>query len=278
MRSLRVALLSTALLLVGASASGDQDITGTIAPIGAPPWMGVTMDSGSDIGVPVLKVVKGSPADKGGLKAGDRIVSVDGTKVTAPVGVTKVVQAKKVGDTVSIEVERAGSSKTQTLTLASRPSGDQILKMDLVGSAAPAFTNVQPMTGAPKDLSSLKGKVVIVDFWASWCGPCRLVAPKLGALKDKLGAQGLSVVGVTTDEPDVAATAVEKHGMKYTSVVDSKGDTSKAWGITNLPTMLVVDKKGVVRDVFVGWDSSIWNSEKGDSKIEELVKKLIAEK
>ena len=273
-----MALLSVALVLPGTAAWGDESANGPIQPIGAPPWIGVTMDAGSDIGVPVLKVVKGSPADKGGLKAGDRIVSVDGTKVTAPVGVTKAVQAKKVGDVVSVEVERSGASKTQSVTLTARPTGDQILKMDLVGSAAPAFTNVSAMTGAPSQLSTLKGKVIIVDFWASWCGPCRLIAPKLGALKDKFGAQGLSVVGVTTDEQDVAAEAVAKHGMKYSSVIDSKGDTSKAYGVTNLPTMLVIDKKGVVRDVFVGFDSATWSNANGDSKIETLVKSLIAEK
>ena len=162
--------------------------------------------------------------------------------------------------------------------LASQRDAEQRRNSAMATAPAGVVIDVTEASFAADVIEQSQTVPVIVDLWASWCGPCRLVAPRLGALKDKLGAQGLSVVGVTTDEPDVAATAVEKHGMKYSSVVDSKGDTSKAWGITNLPTMLVVDKKGVVRDVFVGWDSSLWNSEKGDSKIEELVKKLIAEK
>lgn len=239
--------------------------------LGAPPWIGVTMDQGSDVGVPVLHVVRGSPADRAGVKTGDRIVVVDGARATSPRAVTRAVQARAVGETVSLEVDRAGSAVTLAVVLAARPSGDDILRMDLVGSVAPAWTNVTPLSGAPASLDKLRGKVVVVDFWASWCGPCRMLAPKLSALKDKLGAQGLAVVGLTTDDAEKAATFAERHQMRYGIVVDRSGDTSRAYGIGSLPTMLVVDKKGVVREVFVGYDPSL------DPRVEALVRSLLAE-
>lgn len=231
------------------------------------------MDRGGDIGVTVEHVVRGSPAERGGVKAGDRIVSVDGAKTTSPLHVTKAVGKHQVGDKLSVELERHGTPITASLVLAARPSGDEILKMDLVGIPAPAWQKVSPLTGAPSSIDKLKGRVVIVDFWASWCGPCRMLAPRLSALKDKLGAQGLSVVGITTDDAEHAAVFAEKFQMRYPIVVDNDGDTSKAYGITGLPTMLVIDKKGVIREVFVGFDPT----PAGDAKLEGVVKALLAE-
>ncbi|MBX3190877.1 MAG: redoxin domain-containing protein [Labilithrix sp.] len=235
------------------------------------PWLGVTMDGGGDIGVKIEHVVRGSPADRGGIRAGDRIVVIDGVKITAPAQVTRAVSLRKVGDTASIDLDRRGTPVSASIVLAARPSGDEILKMDLVGAPAPAWQNVTPLAGAPASMASLKGRVVLVDFWASWCGPCRMLAPRLSALKDKLGAQGLSVVGITTDEAEKAAVFAEKHQMRYGIVVDKDGDTSRTYGITGLPTMLLVDKKGVVRDVFVGFDPS------GEAKLEAQVRQLLAE-
>jgi thiol-disulfide isomerase/thioredoxin len=243
------------------------------APTGLPaaPWLGVQMDAGSDIGVTVERVVRGSPAEKAGLKQGDRIVGVDGARTTAAGQVTRAVGQHKVGDTVSVEYERRGSATTASVVLAQRPSGDDILKMDLVGAPAPAWTNVAPLAGAPSSIAQLRGRVVLLDFWASWCGPCRMLAPRLSALKDKFGAQGLTVVGLTTDEAEKAAVFAERHQMRYGVVVDKDGDTSRAHGVSALPTMILIDKKGVVRDVLIGYDPS------GDARLEASVKALLAE-
>lgn len=269
----RVAPLLVALAAVAASdAARAQSGSGPagIIPLGPPAWIGVTMDPGGDTGVRVEHVVRGGPADKAGVKTGDRIVSIDGAAVTRPIQVSRTVTAKKAGDTVALTVERGGSSINASIALAARPSGDEILKMDLVGAPAPAFANAKPLTGAPASLASLKGRVVVLDFWASWCGPCRMLAPKLSTLKNRFGAQGLSVVGITSDDAEHAALFAERHGMTYPSLSDPGSDTNKSYGIVGLPTVVVIDKKGVVRDVFVGFDPS-------DTKLEQVVKTLLAE-
>jgi peroxiredoxin len=242
-----------------------------IIPLGPPAWIGVTMDKGGDTGVRVEHVVRGGPADKAGVKSGDRIVGIEGKSVTVPVEISRAVTSRKAGETIALSVERGGNPINASVVLASRPSSDEILKMDLVGVPAPAFVNAKPLGGAPASLASLKGRVVVVDFWASWCGPCRMLAPKLSTLKNRFGAQGLSVVGITSDDAEHAALFAERHGMTYPSLSDPAADTNKAYGIIGLPTVVVVDKKGVVRDVFVGYDPSV------EAKMDQIVKTLLAE-
>jgi thiol-disulfide isomerase/thioredoxin len=229
------------------------------------------MNAGGDIGVTVEHVVRGSPADKGGVRAGDRIVGIDGAKVTLPGAVSRAVGAHKIGETVSVELERRGSASTSAIVLAARPSGDQILRMDLVGAPAPAWSNVTPLAGAPAGMERLRGRVVILDFWATWCAPCRLLIPRLSALRDRFGAQGLSVVGITTEEAEKAAVYAERIQMRYGVVIDKDGETSRAYGVTALPTMLIVDKSGVIRDAFMGYDPS------ADARVEAEIKALLAE-
>ena len=229
------------------------------------------MDAGSDLGVRIESVVRGSPAERGGLRAGDRIVAIDGNRVTAPGHVTRAVATHKVGETISLAIERTGRAIDAALVLGSRPSSEELLRMHLVGAPAPAWSKVTPLSGAPASVGSLKGKVVLIDFWASWCGPCRMIAPRLSSLKDRLGPQGLAVVGITTDGAEQAAVFAERHQMHYPVVVDKDGDTSRAYNVTNLPTMILVDKQGVVRDVFIGFAPG------GEVMLEKALRKLLTE-
>jgi thiol-disulfide isomerase/thioredoxin len=271
--------LALGCIASGAVAHADAPPKAAPAPVQAPapspfgslPWLGVSMDNGGDLGVRVESVVRGSPAERGGVRAGDRIVAIDGVRVTAPAHVSRTVATHKVGDTITLGLERTGSAFNASVVLASRPSSDDMLRMHLVGAPAPDWSNVMPLTGAPASVASLKGKVALIDFWASWCGPCRMIAPRLSSLKDRLGPQGLAVVGITTDGAEQAAVFAERHQMRYPIVVDTNGDTSRSYSISGLPTMILVDKKGVVRDVFIGFDPS------GEARLETAVRKLLAE-
>jgi thiol-disulfide isomerase/thioredoxin len=262
------------VLTAGAIARADdaaRSLPQVPVPSGGLPWLGVSMDNGGDIGVRIENVVRGSPAERGGVRAGDRIVSIDGARVTTPGHVSRSVATHKVGDTVTLGIERTGNAIRTSVVLGARPSSDDLLRMHLVGAPAPEWSNVTPLSGAPASMASLKGRVVLIDFWATWCGPCRMIAPRLSSLKDRLGPQGLAVVGITTDEAEQAAVFAERHQMRYPVVVDKNQDTSRIYSVTGLPTLILVDKQGVVRDVFVGFDPS------GEARLESAVRKLLAE-
>lgn len=271
----RMALVACGVAMASTSSAAESSRPSHDIPAPAPftgvPWLGIAMDNGGDIGVKVENVVRGSPAEKSGVRSGDRIVTIDGARVTAPGHVTRSVATHKVGDTVVLGIERTGSALQATVVLGTRPSSDDLLRMHLVGAVAPSWSNVVPLSGAPSSIASLRGKVALIDFWATWCGPCRMIAPRLSALKDRLGPQGLAIVGITTDEAEQAAVFAEKHRMRYPVVIDKDGETSRAYNITGLPTMVLVDKKGVVRDIFIGFDPA------GDSRLEAAVRKLLAE-
>jgi peroxiredoxin len=268
-----------ALLVLGALALGAVVLPPEAAaevpraPLPAPGWLGVGMDAGGLDGITVKHVIRSSPANKAGLKEGDRIVKLDGRVVSRASEVTRAVGERAAGEVLVVRVARAGNEIDLKVTIEPRPSDDEMLRMDHVGSFAPAWANVAPVGGAPKTLAQLRGRVVVVDFWATWCGPCRQVAPRLSALQARFGAQGLTVVGITTDEPELAAAFAAKTDMKYGIVVDAQGETSRAYGVRGLPTMFVVDKRGVIREVQVGFDPT----GSGDAALEQLLKVLLAE-
>ncbi len=225
-----------------------------VVPTSSTPWLGVAMDQGGDIGVRVETVVRGSPAERSGIRAADRIVAIDGMRVTSPVQVSGTVAQHKVGDSIVVGLERTGTPLRISVVLTGRPTTDGMLRMHLVGAPAPAFRNVTSLSGAPDSIAALRGKVVVLDFWASWCGPCRMLAPKLSSLKDRLGAQGLAVVGITTDPAETAAVFADETGMHYPTVVDRDGETSRLYNVTALPTVVIIDKTGTVRDVVIGYN------------------------
>jgi peroxiredoxin len=239
---------------------------------GGRPWLGVYTDKTPDgHGAHVRHVVRGSPAEAAGLKEGDTIRAIDGEAVGLPDDVSRIVHTRSPGDAIELDVARAGAVVVLRVSLAVLPAPDDMLRMDRVGVFAPAWVGVQPIGVAPASVGELRGKVVLLDFWATWCGPCRALVPRLSDLQAKYGAQGLEVVGITTDSSETAAVFAERTGLRYPIASDTHAETSRAYDISSLPTLFVIDKRGVVRDLAVGFDPD------REDQVEALVKRLLAE-
>jgi thiol-disulfide isomerase/thioredoxin len=114
------------------------------------------------------------------------------------------------------------------------------------GAPAPAFALPQS-GGAMVSLESLRGHLVYVDFWASWCGPCRQSFPWMNEMQSKYGAKGLSVVGINVDKRDADAQRfLQQVPAIFTIVYDPKGEAPAAYGVKAMPSSYLVDAQGRV--------------------------------
>lgn len=111
--------------------------------------------------------------------------------------------------------------------------------------------------GKSLSLENLKGKVVYLDFWASWCGPCALSFPFMTEVAKKHKAEGLELVAVSVDESREEAEAfLSSHPTNFTVVHDPNGDCPKAYGLETMPTSYLIDRKGNLREVHRGFSNS----------------------
>ena len=127
------------------------------------------------------------------------------------------------------------------------------------------------LAGAPLKLSSLRGKVVLVDFWASWCEPCKKELPLLDKLAPKLRARGIEIVAVNIDDDTKKASDfVSSHALHLTVVPDSSKKIVGAYEPPKMPSSFVVDKGGVVRAVHGGFEPG------DEAKLEAELNALVA--
>lgn len=126
-------------------------------------------------------------------------------------------------------------------------------------------------SGEPFALSSLKGRVVLLDFWAPWCVPCRASFPFLDGLETKYSAQGLSVVGLTLEEREKAVAAfLDAVPVRFRVVVDASGRAGEAFRVVAMPTTFLIDREGRIVARFEGGDPKV------HAKIEAAVAALLA--
>lgn len=140
-----------------------------------------------------------------------------------------------------------------------------------VGEAPPPLSLERIAGREEVTLSGLNGRVVILDFWATWCSPCREIMPALDALYRRHRAAGLSVVGMSPETEEVIRAHARTEPVDYTIARDV-GGTMHRYGVRGIPTMVVLDRRGRVREVMVGVDGNSFQ------RLERLVAQLLAER
>jgi cytochrome c biogenesis protein CcmG/thiol:disulfide interchange protein DsbE len=124
------------------------------------------------------------------------------------------------------------------------------------GTMAPEI-GLKDMSGRSVSMSALKGKVVLVDFWASWCAPCREELPVLEALYKKYRAQGFEVVAVNQDQSaDNVRRFLSTTRLSFSVVHDRGGSVASRYAPTKMPSSFILDRKGIVRHVHAGFRAS----------------------
>lgn len=139
---------------------------------------------------------------------------------------------------------------------ASLPRQESSLRPGEIGSQLPSFS-VKDLQGHNLTSAGLKGKVVLVDFWGTWCEPCRREMPGYQALLDKYGQQGFAVVGFKADvmiDTEDPIQFARKLGVHYPISVGSEDIRAKFGGLEGLPTTMIYDRQGILRSKVIGFE------------------------
>lgn len=138
------------------------------------------------------------------------------------------------------------------------------------GFLAPSFS-LPKLNGSVVNLIDYKGRVVLVNFWASWCGPCKMEIPSLNRLYQKRKSNGFEIVAISLDRTPASklATFVSEKQMDFPILLNPEGDVSERYSVRGIPSSFLLDKKGMIRWKVVGGVE--WDREDVLSKIDQLL-------
>jgi peroxiredoxin len=201
--------------------------------------------------VRILQVFRGTSADQAGLKEGDVLLSINKTDLRGRKTLLDTINSKGIGDLVELRVGRDGKAFLQKMALSPKPEDMRSLTQMLVGGPAPALDG-KYYSGDTGTLAKLKGKVVVVDFWATWCGPCRQTLPALDALYKKYKPKGLEIIGVSSESLEELKAFQETAKLAYPLFNDVGRLTTNQYQAMAYPTMVIIDKFGNIQRIEVG--------------------------
>ncbi|MEP7366143.1 MAG: TlpA disulfide reductase family protein [Acidobacteriota bacterium] len=165
------------------------------------------------------------------------------------VKITMKVKRLEVGDAVPDSLfaftAPKGWSETEMIVLPMEE------RAQLTGQRAAGFT-LKALDGNEMSLAGLRGKVVVMDFWATWCPPCRKELPELEKLHKELSAEGVVFVGVNNEDTGTVKGFVSKNSYAIPVLLDSKREVHRRYGVRAIPTLFIVDREGTIRQHFIG--------------------------
>jgi peroxiredoxin len=161
---------------------------------------------------------------------------------------TAVILAMAIAALACHKAEKPAATATQTTTMkAAQPAPEPPSPPTNSGDPMPAYT-AKTLDGAPFDIATQKGSVVLLNVWATWCNPCRFEIPELQKMYEANAKRGFKVIGVSVDEGEAAEVKkfVEEQKMTYPIVLDPDGRIANLLSTTVLPTTVLLDRQGKI--------------------------------
>jgi len=226
-------------------------------------WLGVRFqetatDVSSSLGfaqplIRVEMVVNNSPAAASGVQEGMLISHIDDERVSSKRGFIEHIQAKGAGETIKLRhIASDRSAKEIVVTLGDRPSESALQKDMFIGNKGSSFEYTDYSSKEKVEFSPSQGKVVLLDFWATWCGPCLMSMPNLKDLHEKYSDQGLEIIGITDEALSKIRPVAKRYDIPYTLGSNRSYSAFQKYSVQSLPTAVLIDKNGVIREVFIG--------------------------
>jgi thiol-disulfide isomerase/thioredoxin len=213
------------------------------------PWLGIGIEQGKE-GVLVKGVMPNAPAEGAGFQVGDEVIKIDGKAVKDPKELISVIQASGIGQTVNVELLRNKKTITKTLKLVVRPDELKLLRDRLMGKPAPNF-DLEVIHGSePGSLKKLKGRVSIVEIWATWCSACRATHPRLSEVA--AANPNLAVLAISDEDKDTLKAYTARSKPKFTILRATDGKSLSEWMASAIPMISVIGKDGKIAFVTVG--------------------------
>ena len=219
----------------------------------AGPWLGLIYKKDlyeNHLALRVSGVHPESGCLAAGVVSGDLVIGVDGKDLVNVAQLQNVLKNAKVGSHVAIEIFREGKRIPLTVTLTERPDDISSLTGSAIGSKIAKFgnnfyKNAEKRQDAPK--------ATLLDFWATWCGPCRQTLPVLEKMYNKYSSQGLEVIGISSEQKNTLLSFYKKqHASPYPLYRDADQGLWRRYGIHAVPTLMLLDANGYIKRVWSG--------------------------
>ena len=238
-------------------------------PAFAGPWLGLIFKKTryeNHLALDVKGVHPGSGCVAAGIVAGDMVIGFAGKPLMDMSQITSVISGSKAGATVAVEVLRDGKKLPLKVKLTDRPDDISSLTGSAIGSKMAEFGKNFYQNGEKR---KEKPKATLLDFWATWCGPCRQTLPILESIYSKLGNQGLEVIGIADENLSTLNAFYERqHKSPYPLYRDATKELWRRYGIRAVPTLMLLDSEGYIKGV--------WSGVPNEAALEQIVRETMS--